>query len=58
MQEIICVFNLFFAILCLWDLPVVECSNEFIDQLGLLAHGPDENSGRNGLTNGLVILTS
>ena len=34
------------------------CFNTSKDQPGLFAHGPDENSGRIGLTNGLVILTS
>ena len=47
-----------FAILCLWDLPKLALLRFCKDHPGLLAHGPDENSGRIGLTNGMVILTS
>ena len=51
-------FNLFLQTLCLWDLPSELCFNTSKDHPGLFAQGPDENCGRNGLTNGLVILTS
>ena len=54
----IAVSNLLFAILCLWDLPKLALLRFCKDHPGLLAHGPDENSGRIGLTNGMVILTS
>ena len=49
---------LFLQSLCLWYLPSKLFFNTSKDHPGLFAHGPEENSGRIGLTNGLVILTS
>jgi len=58
LESSITFFNLFLQSLCLWDLPSELCCNTSKDHPGLFAQGPDENSGRIGLTNGLVILTS